>query len=185
MKPCASRRSRCRHRPGPSRTYSRPGDPASRHRTPEHQPRPARVSPRARDLRPAPGPASHRGPRYPRGRDLGTRRPRLSSAFGLDLGYAILGRLAPPRPAHPPTGVTHRPSASVRRWWALSPRITSRQAATARAPPAGFLGLPSPPPGDKRLSSLLPLRACFLLRRRKCYQEASPYQTVDLICPSQ
>lgn len=140
----------------------------------------AGASPRARDRHPLPAPPRRRPParRPPAqpGRDLGTRRPQLRWALGLDLGDAILCRPAPPRP---PTGVTHRVRPSVLARMSSGswgPPGTPRRVAASRALQGRFLGfgLPLQATGDSTACSA---RACFLLLRRKRYLESSPYRT--------
>lgn len=192
LKPCASRRSRCRHHPGPSRTYSRPGVPTSRHPgarlAPPAPPEPPHP-PRTLDLRPDPSPAlkpATRGPRCPSGRDLGTGRPQLSWALSLDLGDAVLSPR--PAPSCPSCPWRHAPTSGLPRLGEddeledlESPLAKLLQPGLHRL---GFLGFCLPLQATSRSATCSRPPACFLLLRRKRYQESSPYQTHDVICPT-
>lgn len=133
---------------------------------------------------PLPAPPYRRPPAVPAAPAAATWAPGgLSSPGPWAWTLATRSSVASPRPVLPvlplASRTDQRPSASVRRWRAPSPRIPARPAA---APQAGFLGLPSPPPGDKRFSSRPPPRACFLRQPRKRYLESSPHQTRYSIC---
>lgn len=132
-------------------TRVRTAGPASRRRTRGHRSRLARASPRARDLRlRPPPPSSLPDPRCP-------TRPRP----GHRAAAALLGlrpapwRRAPrsprPAPARPGPHSRHAPSSG-------SPSRCEEELGVLGALATLLLsGLWSPPPGDRRLNSLLPL----------------------------
>lgn len=101
-------------------------------------------------------------------------RPRpghRAAAARLGLGPAPWRRVPrSPRPAPPRPGPhsRHAPSSG-------SPRRCEDELGVLGALATLLLsGLRSPPPGDRRLNSLLPLGSGFLLLRRKCYLESNP-----------
>lgn len=168
LKPSVPRRSRCRHRPGPSRTtHSRPGVPAPDSGAPAT---PGLSSPRTRDLRPPPSPARH--PRCPTWRRPGYRA--AAALPGLGPGPWRL-RLLSPRPA-PASHSRHAPSSGRPRQCEDEPGVlgcSPRRAAAAGA--TGRVSWTSVAPSRQHAAKQpAPSRPGFLLLRRKRYLESSP-----------
>lgn len=167
LKPSAPRRSRCRHRSGHSSTDRRPGVGLEDTGRAWPEPPRERVTSVSTPHPHLPSPI----PVAPPGRDLGTGRPQLCWALVLHLGDELLGR-----PAPPPHSRHARSSGS--------PRRCEDELGVLGALATPLLsGLRSPPPGDRRVNSLLPLSSGFLLLRRQRYLESNPYASHHLSAP--